>query len=875
MRFPSSSAWRHATGVSRRGTRPRLAVPALVMSLIAGTAITFAAPPAWAEPPPKEIPQEGHVSDAHLKFQPFMDYDNDGCYPSVAIGRDGAMNPGLELGGARNGACHDESDLDNSNMYARTRCNSNGWCVHKYALYFQKDQKLDGDLVGNGHVNDWEHVVVWTKDDKVRYVAASQHGSYVVREPSEIEMGCDREGETNCNHPKIVYHLQGGDTHSFRFADKGEQPENHYKRWHLPDLISWSGFPTSALRDKLAAHNWGSATLALKDQNNEFARDLAKAHRRLIAVDDGYDEVELPFDFDIYTNEVPAGMADPNSPPDDDPEDGGSGDNTADSLRVMGLGSSSVYGQGSSHGNGYRDVADHGFSDLYENRSPLTALAAEDTTPKVDWVGSVRVGTMPDRDIEGWKGYRIDQIAGKAQCAVKTYQPNLITLIAGGNDVIYDDRMDTAIDRLESLIKQVIRDSRGVTVLVAGMQPFRDAGTDQRGRAFTAQIDGLVERLAREGEHVVYADTTGLTHSDIGSDGIHATDEGYRKIGEAFVKAARYAKDKGWIYKPNPFAPNVHSNPCGLKDDGTGAEGAQDSDPSKLGPYWDDRGVIQDKQYDSSNRYLLVDINKDGKAEFVFVDKYQNFRFWWNSGPSGKNWVPFVEGQNSYRPAAGAVGNQLRFGDIDGDGFPDCMIVDLTGRVTAFTWKGENPSGSRMCMRKYDGVASVFSNGSEGDRLNTDPATKIRFADVTGGGRDDYLLIKPDGTTTAWYNRDFQTKDDRKWLDWTPPKKIGGALVNPRQIRYADINGDKRADRILITARGGARAWLNEGARGAGGKYRDIGRIAGDAEVPPKDVQFADMDGDGKADFVRIGWTGVAHAWLNKLPPDYFNSFHP
>ncbi|PZG30335.1 hypothetical protein C1I98_31265 [Spongiactinospora gelatinilytica] len=89
------------------------------------------------------------------------------------------------------------------------------------------------------------------------------------------------------------------------------------------------------------------------------------------------------------------------------------------------------------------------------------------------------------------------------------------------------------------------------------------------------------------------------------------------------------------------------------------------------------------------------------------------------------------------------------------------------------------------------------------------------------------------------------------------------------------MNGDKRADRILITAKGGARAWINEGARGAGGTYRDIGRIAGDAEVPPKDVRSADMDGDGKADFVRIGWTGVTHAWLNELPADYLATFHP
>ncbi|MFB4289669.1 NPP1 family protein [Nonomuraea sp. ATR24] len=834
------------------------------MGLVAGLGIVGVTAPAWAEPPPPEIAES--ASAAHLKFRPLLDYDNDGCYPSVAIGHDGTMNPGLKLGGARNGACHDASDLKNSNMYARTRCNANGWCAHKYALYFQKDQKNDGTLVHNGHVHDWEHIVVWTKDNEVKYVAASQHGSYVVREPAEIEMDGD--------HPKIVYHLQGGDTHAFRFADKGEQPENHEGRWHEPDLISWSGFPSNALRDKLAAHDWGSATLALKDQGNEFARDLAKAHRRLVANGEYYEEEELPFDFNIYTNILPPGMPDPNTPPRDDDgggDDGGGDGEPADSLRVMGLGSSSTFGEGSPDGNGYRDVADHGFSDLFEAKD-AAAAAAQDTTPKVDWVGSVRVGTMPDRDVEGWRGYKINQIADKARCAVKTYQPNLITLIAGGNDVIYDHEMGGAIGRLESLIKQVIEDDSRVTVLVAGMQPFGDPATNRRGEAFTAQIAELAGRLAGQGLRVGYADTTGLELSDIGSDNVHPNAAGYRKIGEAFVKAAREAMGKNWIRKPHAMAANAGSNPCGLVDHGPGLH-VPTSD--KLGTGWEDRGVIQETQFPSSNRFWMVDINQDRKAEFVTVDTNQNFRFWWNSGPSGSKWVPFVEGTHSYKPPGGAVGNMLRFADVDGDGFPDCLTVWLTGQVDVRTWNAGAPAGQRMCMKKYDGVANVFSNGSEGDKLTIDPNTRIRFADVTGGGRDDYLLLKPDGTATAWYNRDFQVKGERKYLDWAPPQKISGPLKYPREIRYADINGDRRADRILITAKGGARAWINEGAKGAGGKYRDIGRIAGDAEVPVKDIHFADLDGDGKADFLRIGWTGVTHAWLNKLPPEYFAKFHP
>lgn len=39
-----------------------------------------------------------------------------------------------------------------------------------------------------------------------------------------------------------------------------------------------------------------------------------------------------------------------------------------------------------------------------------------------------------------------------------------------------------------------------------------------------------------------------------------------------------------------------------------------------------------------------------------------------------------------------------------------------------------------------------------------------------------------------------------------------------------------------------------------------------DKGLPPLDMRFADMDGDGRDDLVRIGWTGVMHIWLNKVP---------
>jgi lysophospholipase L1-like esterase len=557
-------------------------------------------------------------------------------------------------------------------------------------------------------------------------------------------------------------------------------------------------------------------------------------------------------------------------PRDDSPRD----------LRVMGLGSSTTYGQGSSDGNGYRAVADAGLSDLIDPGS-----GSGTGTPHVDWVGSVRVGKMADREIEGWKGYILDDIAGKARCAVKAYQPNLVTLLAGGNDMIQPFDPAGAPARLERLIEQITTDSPGATVLVAGMQPFRDPAVAARGRTFTAQIPGIADRLAQRGLGVVYTDISAVQPAEIGPDGIHPTDAGYAKIGQAFVRAAGEALSRGYVRPPTP-APDAASNPCGLKDDGAGG-----TSQWNLGSGWADHGVIQPTDLPKDESRWLVDINQDGRAELVSVDPSQHFRFWWNSGPSGTGWKPFVEGKNAYAPQAGAVGNALRFGDVDGDGFPDCMVIDLKGGVDVRVWDPKAPAGERMCRNPILSMGEPNSNvyvkggydpwpqfDKPGEPLSIDPDSRIRFADVTGGGRADYLVIEPDNTTTAWANLGVIGKQAipiTQGVGWSAPVKLSGPLAEPREIRYADINGDKRADRILITAKGGARAWLNEGPTGRIGTFRDIGRIAADSGLPPKEMQFADMDGDGRADLVRIGWTGVAHAWLNKLAPGYFSTFHP
>ncbi|MFD1545919.1 NPP1 family protein [Nonomuraea guangzhouensis] len=211
--------------------------------------------------PPRAVP--AMASELARKFQPAYDYDKDGCYPTPAIGSNGAIASGLNPSGALNGNCRDRSDLDNTNGYARSAC-GNGWCAIMYALYFEKDQAT---VFGGGHRHDWEHVVVWVKNNRAMYVAASAHGEYKIRPSSQVRW----QG----SHPEIVYHKDGALTHAFRFASASDEPpENYYRRWQFPGLVGWNSFPPG-IRDRLARADFGDAKLDLTD--GRFTQNLAKA----------------------------------------------------------------------------------------------------------------------------------------------------------------------------------------------------------------------------------------------------------------------------------------------------------------------------------------------------------------------------------------------------------------------------------------------------------------------------------------------------------------------------------------------------------------------------------------------------------------------
>jgi lysophospholipase L1-like esterase len=191
-------------------------------------------------------------------------------------------------------------------------------------------------------------------------------------------------------------------------------------------------------------------------------------------------------------------------------------------LRIMPLGDSITYGLNHPDEGSYR-------AELGQKLAKAGVA--------VDFVGSMRSGPEgTDRDNEGHIGWRIGQIAARADEWMATYRPQVVLLHIGTNDMRSDDKALGAPDRLSALVDELLAADSKVHVVVAEIIGSDDAeygGQYQRRiDAYNALIPALV---AAKGTRVHLADMHRVDGDDL-ADTFHPNQRGYRKMAKVWLK---------------------------------------------------------------------------------------------------------------------------------------------------------------------------------------------------------------------------------------------------------------------------------------------------------------------------------------------------
>lgn len=162
----------------------------------------------------------------------------------------------------------------------------------------------------------------------------------------------------------------------------------------------------------------------------------------------------------------------------------------------------------------------------------------------VDFVGSQSNGptSLNDKNHEGRPGWRIEQITGLVNGGLlNTYRPDVVLLMIGTNDSkVYS--LSRMYADLSNLIDQITKQSPDTQLLVSSIAPGDPSDLGQarasKIKDFNALIPDLVSDKVDQGKKVAFVNAGGsLSLSDLASDGLHPSAQGYNKLGHAWYDA--------------------------------------------------------------------------------------------------------------------------------------------------------------------------------------------------------------------------------------------------------------------------------------------------------------------------------------------------
>ncbi|KAF4970307.1 hypothetical protein FSARC_2627 [Fusarium sarcochroum] len=143
---------------------------------------------------------------------------------------------------------------------------------------------------------------------------------------------------------------------------------------------------------------------------------------------------------------------------------------------------------------------------------------------------------------------------------------------------------------------------------------------------------------------------------------------------------------------------------------------------------------------------------------------------------------------------------------------------------------------------------------------------QIRFADLDGDGWAEYIWVKDSGAVQAWWNNRFSSAG----VNWgsAAGEEIATGIGDGAGVVFADMNGDGRADFIHLAPNGAAILYINQCRLASGGVgWWNWGIIAKGVGSRREIVRIVDLNGDGQADYVTVDEkTGGLNAWYNRGP---------
>jgi hypothetical protein len=256
-----------------------------------------------------------------------------------------------------------------------------------------------------------------------------------------------------------------------------------------------------------------------------------------------------------------------------------------------------------------------------------------------------------------------------------------------------------------------------------------------------------------------------------------------------------------------------------------------------------------------------ADLDGDLLPEIYFVHDWGTDRLLHNRSTPGKLRFALLRGERTMTTPRSKVlggdsfgGMGIDFGDLNGDGWPDIFVDNITGSFGLHESHFVFLSTGQV-DRMRDGIAP-YRDDSERLGLSRGVwAWEVRLADFNNDGELEAIQAAgfAKGTVNRWPEwqelalaNDELISSPRTWLHFGPGDETSGSDHNPFFVRGSD------------------------------GRYHDLAAGLGLAEpMCSRGIATADIDGDGRLDFAVANQWGPSFLFRNTAPnPGAFLGLH-
>jgi hypothetical protein len=189
-----------------------------------------------------------------------------------------------------------------------------------------------------------------------------------------------------------------------------------------------------------------------------------------------------------------------------------------------------------------------GYKDVGGYRDDLWALF-QDENYDVDFVGGERRGYETvagkkgtyafDPDHQGLGGFKVNDLDLNIENWLNAFTPDVVLLMAGTNDFIQNQSVESTQNELKILVDKVLSWSNDIHVFVSSIAPLEPMGQQKINvEPYNNYIAQLIGGNTYQGENVSFVDNRDwLTPDYLISDGIHLNSSGNAKLANSWFSA--------------------------------------------------------------------------------------------------------------------------------------------------------------------------------------------------------------------------------------------------------------------------------------------------------------------------------------------------